>query len=393
MILIVSFNARPIANLANKLGLDIAIVDFWGDQDLFPLSEKVFTVFKPENKSYEAFPNPRKNEEKLTELALDIISKEDIESVLIGSGLDDRPDLWRRINTAAPILGNTAKCLELVRDLLLVQFKLAQERIKFPLTLWATHFSPIKDFADKIGFPIVIKPKKTLGGVGIQLANNLSELGDFCNIHSDNLRSYYFQAYIQGRNISSTLVGDKNKFKVLSINEQLIGLKGSGTKLPFKYCGNIVPFDCAPEVAQKIENISIKVAKMFKLRGVFGIDFVLENSEPVFMEINPRFPGTIELLEMVSELNAVRLHLDAIEGKIPGELEEFKGYAMKQVLFARNSVTTPDFRAIPDIFDISPQNILLNPEDPICTIQIFDTFLERLLQKMTSKVSQIYLKF
>ncbi|MFX1293427.1 MAG: ATP-grasp domain-containing protein [Promethearchaeota archaeon] len=392
MILIISFNARAIAHLAKKMDLEIAVVDFWCDQDLFPLTDKVFTVFKPSFKSYAVFPNPRENEEKLVELALEIISKEDIESVLIGSGLDDRPELWEKINTKAPILGNKPSVVKEVRDMMVIHEKLKRANIKFPLTFQLSDISNMKDLTMQIDYPLVIKPIMTLGGMGIYLIQNKSELIEFYNENSDNLDKYYIQEYIRGINISTTMVGDKNNFKLLSINEQLIGLKSSKTNEPFKYCGNIIPFDCSSKIAQKIKDISLKIARMFKLIGVFGIDFVLQNSEPVFMEINPRFPGTIELLEIVSQLNIVKIHLDAIQKIIPQKIEPFQGYAMKQVLFASKSARTPELGHVPHLYDIPFPNILLNPEDPICTIQLFDTSRKNLLQKMDLFINQIYLK-
>ncbi|NVM52477.1 MAG: ATP-grasp domain-containing protein [Candidatus Helarchaeota archaeon] len=388
MILIVSFNARAIAQLAKNMGLEVAIVDFWGDQDLFPLSEKVFTVFKPKFKSYSAFPDQRQNEEKLVDLAFQVISKEKIDSVLIGSGLDDRPDLWERINSAVPILGNSPECVRRVRNLLEVQNKIQQENIKFPLTLLSTDTSEIEDFAARVGFPLVFKPLKTLGGVGIRLIQNESELLNFFEKYSGNLNGYYVQEYVRGENISTTIVGNKNDFKVLSINEQLIGIKKLGTNLPFKYCGNIIPFDCSPEIAHRIKLISIQISRMFKLSGVFGIDFVLQGNTPYFMEVNPRFPGTIELLAMISQLNAVKLHLDAVQGSIPAHLEKFRGFAMKCVLFAKKVIVTPDFEHLPHIYDIPPPNILLMPEDPICTVQLSDRNRERLQKKL----NQMFLK-
>ncbi len=324
MILIISFNARAIAQLARKLGLEIIVVDFWGDQDLLSLVDKVYTVFKPEFKSYQAFRDQKLNEEKLVDLASQVICTEKIDAVLIGSGLDDRPDLWKKINSMVPILGNSPDCIKTVRNLLAIHRSLKKNNIKFPLTQFVKDITQIHEFTDQIGFPCVFKPLKTLGGMGIRLIRNESDLFYFLKKDSDLLNKYYIQEYIRGENISATIVGNKSNFKVLSINKQLIGIKKYGTNLPFKYCGNIIPLNCPINIAQKIENVSIKISKKFKLTGIFGIDFVLKENEPFFMEINPRFPGTIELLAMISELNPVKLHLDAIQGIIPSKIGTFQ---------------------------------------------------------------------
>ena len=389
MILIVSFNARPLAQFAKDLGLEVAIVDFWGDQDIFPISNKVHTVFKPDFKSYAAFPDQKKNEDLLVKLAFQVLSTEKIDSILIGSGLDDRPDLWSRLSSMAPILGNSAECIKQVRDLIEVHKKLQKIGIPFPHTY---PLSQMKDSQNTLKFPFVIKPRKTLGGLGIRLMQNQNEFDDFLYNNADSLETFFIQEYIKGENISTTVVGNKLDYKVLSINKQLIGIKHLGTEMPFKYCGNVVPYDCPLKIARKIETCSVRISKLFDLTGVFGIDFVLKGATPYFMELNPRFPGTIELLYLLSHLNAIQLQLDAIKGILPKMLEKPYGYAMKCVLFAKKQLITPQLKEIPHLSDIPPPNLLLNKEDPIGTLILFDKNLNELQSRMNLLVHQIYLK-
>jgi len=391
MILIVAFNARPIAQLAKELGLEIAIVDFWGDQDLSSLSDKVYTVFKPEFKSYAVFPEKSQNEELLVDLALKAISEESVDSILIGSGLDDRPDLWNRLNSQAEILGNSSECIKKVRNLIEIHKQLQKSNIAFPHTHLLSEISGT-NYLKSAKFPYVIKPIKTLGGLGIQLIQNQSEFTEFLKENSNILDKFFIQEYIKGEDISTTMIGNKIDYKVLSINKQLIGIQELGTKLHFKYCGNIIPYRCPSEIAKIIENISIRISKMFKLSGVFGIDFVLKGKMPFFMEINPRFPGTIEPLYLLTNLNAVELHLNSIKGILPEKIEDPHGYAMKCILFAKSQLTTPHLENISHLSDIPPPGILLNEEDPVGSILMCDQDLNKLRKRMSSLVNQVYLK-
>lgn len=389
MLLIVSFNARPLAKLANELGLETTIIDFWGDQDLYSLSNKVKTVFKPEFKSYRAFPDQQKNEELLVDLALQVLSTEKIDWILIGSGLDDRPDLWARLSSMAPILGNSPECIKQVRDLMGIHKKLQEIGIHYPQTYPLSRW---KAYQRTIKFPFVIKPIKTLGGLGIRLIRNQDEFDDFLNNTVDSLDNFFIQEYIRGENISTTLIGNKIDYQVLSINKQLIGLKQLGTEMPFKYCGNIVPYDCPSQIAKEIVNCSIKISKLFNLIGIFGIDFVLKGTTPYFMEINPRFPGTIELLYLLTRLNAIQLQINAVKGILPKKVGKFIGYAMKCVLFAKKQLITPQLKGLPYLLDIPPPNLLLNKEDPIGTLLLSNKNLNELQSKMDLLVHQIYLR-
>ncbi|MHA1264556.1 MAG: ATP-grasp domain-containing protein [Candidatus Helarchaeota archaeon] len=389
MILIVSFNARPIAELAKLNGLEVAIVDFWGDRDLSTFSNKVFTIFKPELKSYGVFPNQQENEEHLVDLAIEVISENNIDSVIIGSGLDDRPDLWEKLGSRVPILGSSPACIKSVRDLFTVQKLLQQKRIRFPKTVIPAKTENLRDLAEEIGFPLVVKPKKSMGGVGIQLFRDPEELMKFFDSSSTRCENYYIQEYINGINISTTMIGNGDEFQVLSINEQLIGIPQCGTKMPFKYCGNIVPFKCSSDITSVITKAAREISKCFPLKGIFGIDFVLKEGRPYFMELNPRFPGSLELLPLISQINPMKLHLRVLKGYIPKRMDEMKGIAMKCILFAKEPFITVQFKESPYIRDIPYPNIALKPEDPICTLIMKDKSRGPLQKRMNELIHQI----
>ncbi len=63
---------------------------------------------------------------------------------------------------------------------------------------------------------------------------------------------------------------------------------------------------------------------------------------------------------------------------------------MKVVLFAKKVLMTPKINLDPHVFDIPYQNIMLMPEDPICTLQISDANSKRLFKRMHSLVNRMY---
>ncbi len=89
-------------------------------------------------------------------------------------------------------------------------------------------------------------------------------------------------------------------------------------------------------------------------------------------------------------MNPVKLHLDAIEGHIPNAIENFLGFSMKIVLFAKKSFITPKLDFNPNVVDIPPPGLHLKPEDPICTVLLHDKTREKLTQRIDKLVNQIY---
>ena len=56
--------------------------------------------------------------------------------------------------------------------------------------------------------------------------------------------------------------------------------------------------------------------------GTIGIDFVAGDEEVWAIEVNPRFQGTVDTVEMACGCNLFRFHADACAGKTPGSVPE-----------------------------------------------------------------------
>ena len=65
----------------------------------------------------------------------------------------------------------------------------------------------------------------------------------------------------------------------------------------FNYCGNIGPITLPVPVRNILQGIGDTLAVKAGLRGVFGIDFILEGKTPVPVEVNPRYTASVEVLE------------------------------------------------------------------------------------------------
>ncbi len=84
---------------------------------------------------------------------------------------------------------------------------------------------------------------------------------------------------------------------------------------------------CArPRLREQFEAIGRVLAREFGLVGLFGVDTVINGSKVYTIEVNPRYPASVEVLEPRSAFSAVELHLAACLGndlpaaESPGEL-------------------------------------------------------------------------
>lgn len=107
------------------------------------------------------------------------------------------------------------------------------------------------------------------------------------------------------------------------VTEQLIGLPAFGTG-GFRYCGNILPLARTwldesryARLIASLQEIAAALTVFFRLRGLNGIDFVLQGDEIVVLEVNPRYCSSMELIEKTYQVPVFDLHFRAVHGVLP----------------------------------------------------------------------------
>jgi predicted ATP-grasp superfamily ATP-dependent carboligase len=93
----------------------------------------------------------------------------------------------------------------------------------------------------------------------------------------------------------------------------------------YHYCGSLGPLHLEDHYTEQLQAIGETLAREFGLRGLFGVDAILDDSGKriVPVEINPRYTASIEVLERASfigtkgtrgkALQSIRLHVEACE--------------------------------------------------------------------------------
>jgi predicted ATP-grasp superfamily ATP-dependent carboligase len=142
-----------------------------------------------------------------------------------------------------------------------------------------------------------------------------------------------------------------------------------------------------------LRRIGDALAAGFALVGLFGVDLVLRDDEPLPIEVNPRYTASVEIHELAARRALILDHVRACaEGRSPDDgppsASRFVG---KRVLYARRRLVAPriavpdrsaDPFAIPDVADIPRAGTILEPLEPIMTVfataATFEACAERL---------------
>jgi predicted ATP-grasp superfamily ATP-dependent carboligase len=184
------------------------------------------------------------------------------------------------------------------------------------------------DKADVLGFPLMVKPKSGSGGMKNLIIKNEHEMNLFRG--RDDSHEFIAQEFIEGISCSASLISTGDEAVVIAVNEQLIGTPWL-TRVPFAYCGNVTPFET--KFREKIQEYSKQIAIDFKLRGSNGVDFIMTDKGIKVIEINPRFQGSIDTVELSTGLNVFDAHIKSFSGELP-ELREPRCFAAKNIIYA-----------------------------------------------------------
>jgi predicted ATP-grasp superfamily ATP-dependent carboligase len=275
-LLVVGFSVRHIACSAARAGHDVIAADAFCDLDLERCTSEAILL----------------NQDAALQSIPILIEKVSPDAVVLGPGLEEaRVRGVRVLNNSPEVAARVSDKLWLARWL---------EERGFPFI--KTQQTPSTDLMD---FPMVVKPRKGAGGVGCRFVGSLDDLR-----WEDGL---IIQECVEGRPASVSVIGNGREACAVATNEQLIGVTWAGAE-GFRYSGNITPLEPDfPGLAEMAEEIISEL----RLVGSNGVDFLLTEKGPVVVEVNPRFQGSLDTVELSTGLNVFKAHLDSFQGILP----------------------------------------------------------------------------
>ncbi len=346
------------------------VSDYWGDEDLDECSSQWKSVLMPEPGQRQRRPLEEPLHEILARNLLESIQGRQVDFVFVGSGFDDNTNSLRSLESEVPITGNSTDLMSKSRDFETL-FKLVDElNLRFPLRLTAKSVAEALDLCEEIGYPCVIRPPRSGGGRGITLVSNpdQAESASWKLEFDDTVEEIVVQEYIQGIDASCSVLSTGDDARAVSVQGQLIGMPSAGRHNDFVYSGNYIPLEISGVAKNRMKVASERICESFKLIGSNGVDFVVDNDGSVWLlEVNPRFQGTLEMLEHSGNVLMTELHTSACFGTLPSQLPSYVP-AVRLVVFARRAGLTPDLSEHPSAVDRTPEGVLVKRGDPVCSL-------------------------
>ncbi len=155
----------------------------------------------------------------------------------------------------------------------------------------AAHEAVVVDqqVAERLSFPVVVKPNHEGSSVGVTLVDNRDALAEAIQNAKAFGGPYMVESYVPGREITAAIL-DHNNLPLLEIRPRE-GFYNYESKYQPGSCEYLVPAPLDDEVSQAISRSAIAAYRALGCRGYARVDFRLnDDGEHFFLEVNT-LPG------------------------------------------------------------------------------------------------------
>jgi len=267
----------------------------------------------------------------------DIIKHEKPEGVIVQLGGQTALKLAEKLERyGIKIIGTSYQALDLAEDRGSFSDLLKENDIPYPKYGSIETADEALELCKEIGFPLLVRPSYVLGGQGMKIVINETELEQHVvNILKDLpgnkiLLDHFLSGAIEAE---ADAICDEEDVKIIGIMEHI---EPAGIHSGDSYA--VLPaFDLSDHVMSKIEEYTRKIALALRTKGLINIQFAVKNEEVYIIEANPRASRTVPFISKAYREPYVNYATKVMLG---AKLKEFtfnphkEGYAIKIPVFS-----------------------------------------------------------
>ena len=238
-----------------------------------------------------------------------------------------------------PILGTKAEDVDAAEDREL--FDEILEKTNIPRAAGDTVYTAqeAKVAANRIGYPVLVRPSYVLGGQGMHIAFNDDEIVEFIDTINQIAQDHpiLIDKYLMGKEIEVDAVCDGTDILIPGIMEHI---ERTGV-----HSGDSISVYPAPTISNHVKETIVeytkRLARALHVVGLINIQFIAMNEEVYVIEVNPRSSRTVPYISKVTGIPLVHLATKVILGETikgmgyePGLAPEADYIAIKMPVFS-----------------------------------------------------------
>lgn len=252
------------------------------------------------------------------------------------------------------ILGTKAEDVDAAEDREL--FDKILEETEIPRAAGGTVYTAeeAKEVANRLGYPVLVRPSYVLGGQGMQIALNDEEIEEFMAVINQYAQEHpiLVDKYLMGKELEVDAVCDGTDILIPGIMEHI---ERTGV-----HSGDSISVYPAPTISEKVRETiaeySRRLAKALHVVGLINIQFIAVGDEVYVIEVNPRSSRTVPYISKVTGIPIVDLATEVIIGKKirdlgyePGLQPDADYFAIKMPVFSFEKIRGAEISLGPEM--------------------------------------------
>ncbi len=264
------------------------------------------------------------------------------------------------------ILGTSPEVIDMAEDRDLFRAMMEKLEIPMPEAGMAVDVEEAVAVAEKIGYPVMVRPSYVLGGRGMEVVNNPEILRKYMaaavGVTPD--RPILIDRFLRhATECEADAIADGKHAFVPAVMEhiELAGVHSgdSACILPSK--------NISDELVATIKEYTRKIAEEMGVRGLMNMQYAIEDGKVYVLEANPRASRTVPLVSKVCNVKMVKLATQIMTSELTGmpspiiDMKELKPvyYGVKEAVFPFNMfqevdpVLGPEMRSTGEVLGLS----------------------------------------
>ncbi|PYS85385.1 MAG: carbamoyl phosphate synthase large subunit [Acidobacteria bacterium] len=283
--------------------------------------ETIMVNCNPETVSTDYDTSDRLYFEPLTfEDVMNIVDVEKPEGIIVQFGGQTPLNLATRLDEAgAPIIGTSPDSIDLAEDRRRFGALLGELGIPQPENGTATSFEEAKECAERIGYPVMVRPSFVLGGRAMAICYDERSLDEYMRtaVEASPEKPVLIDKFLErAAEFDVDALADETTCVVAGLQEHIeeagIHSGDSSSVLP--------PFKIAEEHLDTMRHYTRQLARALKVRGLINIQFAIKDDRVYVLEVNPRASRTVPFVSKATGVPLARVAALVMAGR---KLSEF----------------------------------------------------------------------
>jgi carbamoyl-phosphate synthase large subunit len=280
------------------------------------IKEAIMVNYNPETVSTDYDISDKLYFEELTpERIMDIYEKENPMGIISSVGGQIPNNLAMKLaDSGVKILGTTAQDVDLAEDRSKFSALLDQLGISQPSWSKLQSIDDAKKFADKIGYPVIVRPSYVLSGSAMRVAYDEFALENFLNLAAKVSRDHpvVISKFIEGaKEVEVDGVSDGDTVLIGAIMEHVenAGVHSGDATM------TIPPQSLSQDVQHKIEDYTQRIVKALNIHGPYNIQYLVKDGIVQVIECNLRASRSMPFVSKTRGVNLIDFATIAMLGK------------------------------------------------------------------------------